>query len=257
MTKNIETNLISPEEKILKEIALLTRTYQKGLVSLNASYEYLTGLRSQFPVKFLTQKGIHQFLDEVCKSNIDNKNKLHLLINKTSNDIQKLLQEKKTLTDSAKIKDLNIEINKLDNLLITLKIKNKYENLILEVSPEREKYFYEDLVLFVSNCKHDARDLWMLCLGNFDDIESNVEYFKAKLSIDIADNALKDKGFTKISADIRSDYVSSREELFKLKLLSGKVKAIRDASKKLLDAFESDEVNFRRFADRKNNLNGL
>lgn len=245
------------EERILKEIVSLVRVYQKGIVQLNASYEYLSGLRSQFPVKFLGQKGIHHFLDELCKTNVENRNKLQLVINKTSNDIKKIQDEKKKITDVDKLKEMNQEINKLDNLLITLKIKNKYETLLLEVTPERERYFYEDLVLFVANCKHESRDLWMHCLSSYDDIETNCEYFKAKLSLDIADDHLRDRGFTKITADQREAYVNSRDELRALKSLSGKIKALRDSSKKLLDAFESDEVNFRRFADRKTSIGGL
>jgi len=259
MTLDIQTNkkLTEEEERILKEIISLVRVYQKGIVQLNASYEYLSGLRSQFPVKFLGQKGIHQFLDDLCKTNIDNKNKLSLIITKTANDIKKIQDEKKKTSDVDKLKEMNQEINKLDNLLITLRIKNKYENLLLEVTPERERYFYEDLVLFVANCKHESRDLWMHCLSSYDDIETNVEYFKSKLSLDISDDHLKERGFTKITADQRDAYVNSRDELRALKSLSGKIKSLRDSSKKLLDAFESDEVNFRRFADRKTMIGGL
>jgi hypothetical protein len=111
--------------------------------------------------------------------------------------------------------------------------------------------------MFIANCKHDATDLYKNADALALDIEIESDYFHGLFLIEVAEDALKDKGFSKVSADIRKAYMNSRKELKTLKQLKSKASALKNTSEKLLNGFNSDEVNLRRFVDKYNKIHGF
>lgn len=246
------------DTQITKELELSLREHSRSLFKLNANYEALTKLRTQLPIKFLMKNELKVYLAQLSKKNVDLKNRTSAKVKKLQEELVKLkaeianepLDEKKN-----KMRELYSQIE-FDYYQATLELEN-YKKIILEVTPEREIHFYEDLVLFVANCKHEALDLWKYSMALYEAMETDQEYYSSRFYLDVAEDYLFSKGFTKITEALRNNFLSSKDVIRNFKKISAEASALKDASKKLVDAFESDEVNFRRFLDRKSNLVGL
>lgn len=246
------------ESQILAEITASLDLYNSIVNTLEANYEALSKGRSQFPERFLTGESIKVFLTKLNKKNTADRTRIQNELKSIATDLKLLRSKEISETDYELKKRLSKQINALENRVLFYNAElNKVISLTLDDSPERVRYFYEDFLMFVANCKHEALELWKNSLSTFDELDQGEEYFAGRLLIDVSEQLLKDKGFPKPSADIRIAYLNSKLELKELKKIVSKAKAIRDSSKKLLDAFESDEVNFRRFSDKKNNLTGF
>jgi hypothetical protein len=246
------------ESQILTEVKSSLDLQESTVMILEANYEALAKARSLFPEKFLTGEGLKVFITKLTSRNLAEKNKINQKIKQLNVELVSLKEtEKKEENVDIKNKILK-QISKAETQLIFLQAElNKVSSLILDDSPERVKYFYEDFLMFVANCKHESLELWKNTLSTFDELEQSEEYYAGRLLIDAAEEVLRDKGFLKPSADIRIAYLNSKSELKDFRKIVSKARALRDAAKKMLDAFESDEVNFRRFSDKKNNLLGF
>jgi hypothetical protein len=246
------------DTQITKELELSLREHSRSLFKLNANYEALTKLRRQLPIKFLMKNELKVYLTQLSKKNVDLKNKTSVKVKKFQEELIKLKTDiaSEVLDDKKnKIKDLYSQIE-FDYYQATLELEN-FTKIILEATPEREAYFYEDLVLFVANCKHEALELWKYAMALYESMETDQEYYSSRFYLDVAEDYLFSKGFTKITESLRNNFLSSKEVIRDFKKFSAEASALKDASRKLVDAFESDEVNFRRFLDRKSNLGGF
>lgn len=244
---------VDHEAKIKEEIKESLSSGRRSLAMLEQNYEALTRVRKQLPVRFLTKTGIKEQIKKVAKLNESYlkqiQKKLELKekeIQKVSNEFQSEIQEAQKLKIKSKGQSLQLEIANLKELL------EREETLSFEVDEERISYFYEDLLLFVAHCKYEAIDLWKFSSAAHDDVKADLEYFEAQMLLEVSESYLKRKGFSKISLDVRDAFLKSQEDLKDYKKLLGKFKSLRDSSKKLVDGLEANEVNFRKFADRKN-----
>ena len=150
---------------------------------------------------------------------------------------------------------------RIKNIQLDLSIKNtymqQYNKLLSSVEKNDVTYFYENLLLFIANCKHEAGDLYKNSDALSVDLDIEFENYHGLFLIEISEEALKNKGFSKVSADIRKAYMNSRKELKQLKQLKSKAATLKNTSEKLLSGFNSDEVNLRRFVDKYNKIHGL
>jgi hypothetical protein len=248
------------EVEIVKEMKEFQETYQTIINQIDYSYTGLSKAKDQFPLSFLTKTGIETHITKLFGKNKDR-------INFANESIKKnrlLLQTEQNLLKKIDVDNI-VEYEKISNKIKKIKdtiLREQSETqllrkLELQVSPEKVTYFYEDLLLFVANCKHEALEMWKYSSTVFDDIKTTEEHFAGRFLIDVADDALKDKGYTKIIGDFRIAYLNSRIELKDLRQMMGRAKVVRDASSKLLSALEADEVNFRKFTERMNKLGGI
>ena len=236
------------EAEILQQITTFTNEYKRLITSLNAQYKLLTYLRENLPAKYLGNNQIEVFLKE--RNNINEKEikKLEESFRRQKEELKKIGNLKEV---QEKIKDIKTELS----------IKNTYlkshKKLLTSVEKNDVNYFYENLLMFIANCKHDATDLYKNADALALDIEIESDYYHGLFLIEVAEDALKDKGFSKVSADIRKAYMNSRKELKTLKQLKSKASALKNTSEKLLNGFNSDEVNLRRFVDKYNKIHGF
>ena len=245
---------------ITREIKEFLETYNTIVSQLDYSYVGLSKAREQFPMSFLNKKGIEAHISKISTKNkkrVEDSNK----VIKTAREKLTTLKKKMSSIDANNIEELESlmkEEKKLEQKILQARAETQLiRKLELEVSPERVTYFYEDLLLFVANCKHEALELWKYSCSVYEDIKLSEEHFSGRFLIDVAEDALRDKGYTKIIQDFRVAYLSSRTELKELKKIMGRSKVLRDATSKLLSALEADEVNFRKFTERSTKLGGI
>lgn len=251
MSKDLDT-------QITKELDSSIREHSNSLNTLMANYNALTKLRNQLPFKFLMKDELKTFLIDLSKKNLKTKLNFEARYEKITKELDIIKSElQKELPEDKKVKLLALQAkNDKEKSQLVMELEN-YKKVILEVTPEREMYFYEDLVLFVSNCKHEALDLWKFSIALYESMEADSDYFNARFFLEVADEALRDKGFGKVTEALREHFLNSKNEIRSFKKVAAEALALKDASKKLVDAFESDEVNFRRFFDKKLNLVGM
>lgn len=251
MSKDLDT-------QITKELESSIREHSNSLNTLMANYNALTKLRNQLPFKFLMKDELKAFLLDLSKRNLKTKQNFEARFEKLNKELEIIRAElQKELPEDKKSKLVTLQArNEKEKTQIAMELDN-YKKVILEVTPEREMYFYEDLVLFVSNCKHEALDLWKYSIALYESMEADSDYFNARFFLEVADDALRDKGFGKVTEALREHFLNSKGEIRNFKKVAAEAVALKDSSKKLVDAFESDEVNFRRFFDKKLNLVGM
>ena len=161
--------------------------------------------------------------------------------------LQELLQKQITTFEEA-FKIINKEIRILEEK------KAKFPEKYLAKATEGN---YEDLLILASQLKHKSISLSRNITGVYVAVDAELDYFESQILLYFAEYFLKEKGFDKITDLLRNSYLSSNRELKKLKVLKGKLKAVEKSAESLVRAFESDEVNFRKFLDMKNKLRGL
>lgn len=241
------------QAQTLATIKQFANKYASLYRELDATYAELQKGRAQFPVKFIGKQEIRIHLKQLTERNSKAQNVAEQKAKKLKMEldlIEKKLEEEADTEIKTKLEeDFLRSKNAFALAMIAARSSKK---LMLEVTQERLEHFYEDLLLFSANCKHEALELHKMCMAVYDDAKNNVDYYSAFLLVEVAEDYMKEKGFQKISADIRTAYLNSRVELKELKTVCDRIESLKDISKKLLDAFEADEVNFRRFADRKN-----
>lgn len=239
------------EQEILQEIILFTKQYRRMITSLNAQYKLLTQLRENLPAKYLGNNQIELFLKERNQVNEKEIKKLEVSFKKNQTLLKDLKNDKEKEDLESKIKDIQLELSIKNTYM------HSYKKLLSSVEKNDVNYFYENLLLFIANCKHEATDLYKNADALSADLEIEYEYYSGLFLIEISEDALKDKGFPKVSADIRKAYMNSRKELKTLKQLKLKASTLKNTSEKLLSGFNSDEVNLRRFVDKYNKVHGF
>lgn len=163
-------------------------------------------------------------------------------------------------------KDLLDSITKsLANYMEGYKLLDKeYQNMEAQQRKFPEKYLkraeegnYEDLLILASQLKHKAIKINRNATGVLVNLDADLDYYEAQILLYHAEVFLKEKGFDKITDLLRNSYLSSSREIKKLRVYKGRLKALKDSAESLVRAFESDEVNFRKFLDMKNKLKGI
>ena len=151
------------------------------------------------------------------------------------------------------------------SLMVTYKklhtdMRKEYDELEKLKSSFPIKYIendnFEDLLLQASNAKFKAIILVRKLNGLAAEITYELEYLVSNFKLNIADDALSEK-FDKITEGLRDAYVNSKKELKELVVLKEKVEILADSSEKMVKMFDSDEINFRRIAEKKNRLMGF
>ena len=241
------------EEAIKLQIKETLQSAKRSLTILEQNYEALTRVRKQLPVRFLTKTGIKEHIKKVAKYNDQYLKKIQKKLDLREKELKKVHsqfqsastdEQKKTLKEKGQM--IQKEIGSFKEMI------EREESIHFDVNDERVNYFYEDLLLFVANCKHESIDLWRFSAAAHEDVKADFEYFEAQMLLEVSESYLKRKGITRISLDVREAFLKSHEDLKNYRKLVAKFKALRDSTKKLVDGLEASEVNFRKFADRKN-----
>lgn len=140
------------------------------------------------------------------------------------------------------------------------KVYIQYASLINKKEAFPRKYLdnvdFEDLMIQAASAKFDAIKVARLFSGLSADISVELDFLTANFKLNIADDALSEK-FDKITEGLRDAYVASKIEIKDLIKLNDRVSNYADSAEKLIKAFDSDEINFRRIADNKNKLKGF
>lgn len=248
------------EREIAQEIKDFQEVYQGIINQIDCSYTGLAKAREQFPLSFLNKSGIEIHISKLFDKNKDKIKQSNEEIKRIKLNLVRLQKEQQEVDpeNTSKYQELNDQIRReKDSIVKEQSETHLLRKMELQVTPERVTYFYEDLLLFVASCKHEALELWKFSSTVYDDIKINEEHFSGRFLVDVADDALKDKGYSKIIGDFRVAYLNSRTDLKFLRQILNRARVVRDASGKLLSAFEADEVNFRKFTERVHKLGGM
>lgn len=248
------------EVEIIQEIKEFQDTYHAIINQIDYSYTGLAKAREQFPLSFLNKNSIEVHIKKLFEKNKEKIKNANEEVKKSKASILELQKELNKISseDESKYIEITDQIRKLKDTIVREQSETQLlRKMELTVNPERVTYFYEDLLLFVASCKHEALELWKFSSTVYDDIKINEEYFSGRFLVEVADDALKDKGYTKIIGDFRVAYLNSRTELRDLRQILNRARVVRDSAGKLLSAFEADEVNFRKFTERVNKLGGI
>lgn len=116
---------------------------------------------------------------------------------------------------------------------------------------------FEDLLLKASQAKHFALTTNKLAMGLSEELGTKYKFFRAHFEIFIADDELKARNFSKITDSLRDSYIRTHKEMTDFEIMAGRYETLVSALDKLFKMFESDEINFRRFLEKKDKLMGL
>lgn len=119
-----------------------------------------------------------------------------------------------------------------------------------------EKEDFEDSLILSSQLKHRSITLQRNATSISGTLDIDYDYIYAHLLLYSAEDFLKDK-FDKVTDKLRDQYVNSKKDLKALLKVRVKIRAVEDSAAQLVRAFESDEVNCRKFLDLKNKLKGI
>lgn len=162
-------------------------------------------------------------------------------------------------------KDLKTFEEELRKMVDTYKeglkvIESEYQILLKQQDKLPKKfiisYDFEDALILASQLKHRSIQMLKNSTGLYEAAKIDVDYLESQLLLNVADEFLRDK-FDKITDNLRRAFVSSHKGLKSLLKVKGKLMALQEASEKLVRAFESDEVNCRKFVEMKNKLKGM
>lgn len=116
---------------------------------------------------------------------------------------------------------------------------------------------FEDLMLLAQQGKLNSIDILKVCLGIRDEIQIKIEFFESHLLIYHANTHLANLNFDKVTDKTREAYINTRKNLTDLKLLLSRFNSLVSSVEKLYKALEAAEINFRRFMEKKDKLQGL
>lgn len=133
-----------------------------------------------------------------------------------------------------------------------LKIKEGFPTKFVDQKDED----YETHMLEAANAKHESIVSARRFTGIASEVALEIEYFESLFKIELADSALSLK-FEKITEGLRDAYVKTKKELKDLKSFHQKMSNYAKSADRLVRAFESDEINFRRLADKHNKMHGI
>lgn len=171
--------------------------------------------------------------------------------NQTNNPVNMMSETDALLYASTLLKsyrEMESKLRKEYNLLINLKESFPVKYI--------EKDDFEDLLLKASNAKFKAILLARKLSGLSSEVEYELEYLISNFKLNIADEALSEK-FDKITEGLRDAYVKSKNEIKEMAKLRDKISILADSSEKMIKMFDSDEINFRRIAEKKMRLLGF
>lgn len=141
------------------------------------------------------------------------------------------------------------------------KINGDYDKLVLVKKEFPQKYIlnddFEDLMLKASQAKHLALTTNKLAMGLSEELDTKLEFFKAHMEIYIVDDQLKQLNFTKVTESLRESFINTHKEIVEFRIMSGRYSTVVSSLDKLFKMFESDEINFRRFLEKKDQMKGL
>nr|BFD64847.1 hypothetical protein BdHM001_35280 [Bdellovibrio sp. HM001] len=83
------------------------------------------------------------------------------------------------------------------------------------------------------------------------DASQDAKYFESEIRLGKADRIIENKGFTKITSDLRESVILSNPELKDLKVAIEKLKAFSRIVDKYCDSLMADEVNYRKAAEKR------
>lgn len=230
----------------MKELALnleidnINKRYEELLFNLNLIHERLEDLRDNLPKIFLTKKGIKKYIDTSLKE-----------------------RENKIKKFEERIKEVKVKFNNEKDPEKKLKLKKLNEKYLLRINYIREntlnhdtldQYFYEDIILLASNGRFDASTSYKKSILINSQLEKYEKYYSKKLKLDGSEEFLKGK-VANITESIKNAYVDSHKGLLTLRLLSSEAKALDLSFVQLINQFEYDIGNFRRFYEKTKSFN--
>lgn len=139
-------------------------------------------------------------------------------------------------------------------------LKSDYDKLMSLKADFPIKYIdtidFEELTLRASHAKFRAIQLNQKLEALESEADHELNYVISNFELNIADDALSEK-FDKVTESLRKAYMNSKKEIKDLSKLKERVKNLAKSSEKLIRMFDTDEIHFRRFVEKKNKLNGF
>lgn len=116
---------------------------------------------------------------------------------------------------------------------------------------------FEDLMLKASQAKHQAGDMSLISSSVSEEIKISLDHFISYYDIYLAKDALTAMNFGKVTDSMREKYVLLKKEVSEMKILQKRYEELSSAFDKMLKNFSDDEINFRRFLEKKDKILGL
>jgi uncharacterized protein YaaR (DUF327 family) len=160
-------------------------------------------------------------------------------------------------------KQLNEELSKFvaEYAKASKLLEDEFDFLYEEHEKFPKKYSdkddFENFLLLASSLKHRSIKFMKNSMAIEGRITSDFEYFESMLKIHLADTFLNDKGFDKVTDQLRTSYTNSNKNMKEIKKYKSAIKSFVEIAEKMVRAFDADEVDCRKFLDMKNKLRGL
>lgn len=154
---------------------------------------------------------------------------------------------------------VNLHIQHFSSYLVQLKKRHKYLKEIRNEFPT--KYIanddFEDLLIKANGVKHQASDMSLIASSISAELKINLEHFTSYYDIYLAKDALSALNFVKVTDSMREKYVLLKKEITMMKVLQTRYDELATSFDKMLKNFADDEINFRRFLEKKDKMLGL
>lgn len=180
--------------------------------------------------------------------------------NKLSTPVDRLPQIRKEYNNAEEImEDIDLHFIHFKKFFIQLdgnyatltKLKKSFPTKYIELDD------FEDLLLKASQGKHNSLEMSKVATGMSSELDTKLEFFMANMKIYMAEDALKLLNFPKPTDTMREAYINTKKEITELKILHDRFETLSSSLDKLYKMFENDEINFRRFMEKKDKLRGL
>lgn len=179
--------------------------------------------------------------------------------NKELNESNEIPTQKVNMMSETEAISFCVTITKA-YLVMENKLRKQYNDLVKIKESFPIKYLesddFEDFLLQASSAKFKAIILSRKLFGLSSEINNELSYITSNFKLYTADDALSEK-FDKITEGLREAYINSNFEIKELSKIKDKVKGLADSAEKMIKMFDSDEINFRRIAEKKNKLLGF
>lgn len=107
----------------------------------------------------------------------------------------------------------------------------------------------EDALLLTIEVKHEIISLGLLLRDLSAEASHELNKGKSKISFGESDDVIKDRGFSKITQDLRSSFQFIDKELSEISRVCNETSGLIEYTDKVLRAIEGDENNYRKILD--------
>jgi hypothetical protein len=154
---------------------------------------------------------------------------------------------------------MSAHVKHFSEYLIKLKERHNYLKEVRKRFPT--KYLsnddFEDLLILASQAKHQSADMSLIATSVSEELKINLDHFLSYYDIYLAKDALTALNFAKVTDAMREKYVLLKKEVADMRILQTRYEELATSFDKMLRNFTDNEINFRRFLEKKDKMLGL